>query len=584
MVSTRPKNATQHPGEIVKQATRKRRTAKEIAADNQRTREAQEAQQLAAQNGINRVAEVEASMEIEQAGAIAKAIPIKPRPRPVKQRPRVTEDAPSKNRSMLGQTSLQSKGDHTLKSSADDMGTDGDCELEVESEATEPPSTPLKTLKALLEVTCSDNDDDDEEESDSEERAAIVRRNGKRKGCNEDVELHAAPITGHGRNKTATGSVKSTTTTPSLRESDADDDTVSSLPLSGTPFADLPYDKQLEIVSFALEQKPHTGKRKIEEVAGELGLQLEDDSIDYEDGDDVMEFGDDIMEFGEDAMDLDSEIEDASPIAKKILKGTNSVGCTTTARQTSVTAIEKPLVLQPSKKARSEPSQTSTDSNEATVPAVPESMLADMAIKPAAGSGQWQNTDLPPILTENGSWRRHFIPTVLLWAADLLCAMQAIFNAMYPGVKYNIQPRGPIMGSVLIIHSKITQRLCTWHSNFSSTAIALIANFLASLRESEEDEDEDDEDKKENTDGREKFMTEMVASLLEGYAFLFAGPRYVQGLRDLPLLSSFTGFIDVPELDTQALSSTRMECVIGACTVALEQCFEISRTKGEEEH
>lgn len=134
MVSTRPKNATQRPGEIVKQATRKRRTAKEIAADNQRTREVQEAQQLAAQNGINRVAEVEASMEIEQAGAIAKAIPIKPRPRPVKQRPCVTEDAPSKNRSMLGQTSLQSKGDHTLKSSADDMGTDGDCELEVESE------------------------------------------------------------------------------------------------------------------------------------------------------------------------------------------------------------------------------------------------------------------------------------------------------------------------------------------------------------------------------------------------------------------------------------------------------------------
>jgi hypothetical protein len=130
MVSTRPKNATQRPGEIVKQTTRKRRTAKEIAADNQRTREAQEAQQLAAQNGINRVAEVETSMEIEQAGAIAKVIPVKPRPRPVKQKPRVAEDAPSKNRSMLGQTSLEAKGNHTLKSGADDIGADGDCELE----------------------------------------------------------------------------------------------------------------------------------------------------------------------------------------------------------------------------------------------------------------------------------------------------------------------------------------------------------------------------------------------------------------------------------------------------------------------
>jgi hypothetical protein len=95
-------------------------------------------------------------------------------------------------------------------------------------------------------------------------------------------------------------------------------------------------------------------------------------------------------------------------------------------------------------------------------------MLADMVIKPAAGNGQWRNTDLPPILTENGLWHRQFIPTVLLWAgsqssfwtikaADLLCAVQAIFNMMYPKVKYNIQPRGPIMGmvSVICIHTFI---------------------------------------------------------------------------------------------------------------------------------
>ncbi|KAG1759536.1 hypothetical protein EDD22DRAFT_849174 [Suillus occidentalis] len=82
MVSTHPQNVTQYPGEIVKQTMRKQHTAKEIAADNQQIREAQEAQQLATQNSINRVAEVEASIEIdsEQAGAIAKAIPIKPHP------------------------------------------------------------------------------------------------------------------------------------------------------------------------------------------------------------------------------------------------------------------------------------------------------------------------------------------------------------------------------------------------------------------------------------------------------------------------------------------------------------------------
>jgi hypothetical protein len=132
------------------------------------------------------------------------------------------------------------------------------------------------------------------------------------------------------------------------------------------------------------------------------------------------------------------------------------------------------------------------------------------------------------------------------------------------------------------------------------------------LRESEEDEDEDDEDK-ENADSREKFMTEMAASLLEGYAFLFADPdtckaseiyRSIFMLQMIATthLNTVTGFIDVPELDTRALSSTRMECVIGACAVAVslickfEQllmftillaartCFEASRGKGEEEH
>ncbi|KAG2080560.1 hypothetical protein BD769DRAFT_1399677 [Suillus cothurnatus] len=742
MVSTRPKNATQHPGEIVKQATRKRRTAKEIAVDTRRTREAQEAQELAAQNGINRVAEVEASMEIEQAAAIAQAKPVKPRPRPVKARPHVTEDAPSKNHSMLG-TSFQSKGDHTLESSADNMDADGDCELELESEvrpkkkkkenrllreamsavrlkkqnekwdrpddlikvdqpgrptdgkahgldkkgknveskkfslsgqvnnwqdqvephskgksskgasgrsgtstapcstaysrltstsvtsattfsqATEPPSTPPKSSKYIPQATCSDaeddakeyaDNDDGEDESDSEERAAVITEKEKGKAAMKtvieidsgtDTELLTAPIAGSGKNRTATSAKL---TTPSLQESDTNDDTALNLPLSGTPFADLPYERQLEIVSFALEQKPCTGKRKIEDIAGELGLQVEDDSIDYEDG--AMEFGDEILEFGDNAMELDSEIEDSSPVAKKDLKGTHSVGRTTTA--TSVMAVEKALVPQPAKKARSNPATTqtsttttkvlrpakkvkseptSTTSTTATVPAVSESMLADMAIKPAAGNGQWRNTDLPPMLTENGSWHRQFVPTVLLWAgsqssfwtieaADLLCAVQAIFNTMYPGVKYNVQPRGPIMGV----------RLCTWRSNFGSTAIALIANFLASLREREDEDEEEDEDENENADSKEKFMTQMAASLLEGYAFLFADPNtckaseiycsvFILQMIATTHLNAIAGFIDVPELDTRALSSTKMESVIGACAVALERALKLVAEK-----
>ncbi|KAG1887391.1 hypothetical protein F4604DRAFT_1675357 [Suillus subluteus] len=579
------------------------------------------------------------------------------------------------------QTSFQSKGDHTLKSSADNMGTDGDCELELESEAkpkrkkkenlllckavsvarlkkqnldrpddlikvdqpgrsidvkahgldkkgknieskkfslleqvnnwrdqvephpkgksskatsasgrsgtsipcsttdsrrstnvtsattfsqaTEPPSTPPKTSKSVPKVTCSNDDNDNDnnnDESDSEERAAIIAEKGKGKAAMKtvikidsgtDTELHTAPIVG--KNRTATSAKL---TTLSLQESDADDDTVLSLPLSGTPFADLPYDRQLEIVSFALEQAPRISKRKIEEIAGELGLQVDDNLIDYEDGDDVMELGDDTMEFRDDTMELDSETKDASPIAKKVLKGTNSMGRITTA--ISITAVEKPLVLRPAKKARSEPATTQTlmtttkvkseptsiTSTTAAVPDVVKPMLADMAIKPAAGNGQWQ-----------------FIPTVLLWAgsqssfwtieaADFLCAVQAIFNTMYPGVKYNIQPRGPIMG-------------------------------VASLRESEDADEE--EDRNENADSKEQFVIQMAASLLEGYAFLFMDPDtckaseiycsvFMLQMIAMTHLNAVAGFVDVPELDTRWN-------VIGACAVALEHALKLVAEK-----
>jgi hypothetical protein len=137
-----------------------------------------------------------------------------------------------------------------------------------------------------------------------------------------------------------------------------------------------------------------------------------------------------------------------------------------------------------------------------------------------------------------------------------------------------------LLFTVLIINSKITQHLCTWHSNFGSTAIALIANFLASLRESEDEDEDKDEDENENTDSREKFMTQMAASLLKGYAFLFADPNtckaseiyrsvFMLQMITMTHLNTVTGFVNVPELDTCTLSSTRMECVIGAYTVAV---------------
>jgi len=125
-----------------------------------------------------------------------------------------------------------------------------------------------------------------------------------------------------------------------------------------------------------------------------------------------------------------------------------------------VTASQKPKVL-PGPRTKKIKLETASQTLMMPMPAIPamsESMLADMATKPKTGS-QWHNTDLLPIMLENGAWRRQFIPTVLLWAGsqpnfwtieapNLLCALQTIFATIYPGVEHKVQLKGPIMGVV----------------------------------------------------------------------------------------------------------------------------------------
>jgi len=157
-------------------------------------------------------------------------------------------------------------------------------------------------------------------------------------------------------------------------------------------------------------------------------------------------------------------------------------------------------------------------------------MSADMAMRPKSGN-QWRNTDLPPIMLEEGAWRRSFIPTVFLWAGaqpnfwsikaeSLVTALQAIFDVTFPGINHNVQPKGWIIGLECLalifvsdyfnLHLKVNQCLCSWHSNFGSTAIALITNFLVTSKNNETDENVD-------TD----YEQELSASLLENWAFLY---------------------------------------------------------------
>ncbi|KAG2123297.1 hypothetical protein DEU56DRAFT_760106, partial [Suillus clintonianus] len=93
-MTTRPKNATQHPGHILTggEGRVKRRTKAQKAADDQREKEEKQASEMALQEGHKRVAAFQKKMQTDQAAARADAPkPTRPRPRPVKKVAKVAE-------------------------------------------------------------------------------------------------------------------------------------------------------------------------------------------------------------------------------------------------------------------------------------------------------------------------------------------------------------------------------------------------------------------------------------------------------------------------------------------------------------
>ncbi|KAG1870862.1 hypothetical protein F4604DRAFT_1926419 [Suillus subluteus] len=111
---TCPKNATQHPGLVLLEGQKKRRTKAQIAQDKERALEAQAIKEAAVQHGVNQLAGIEASMEVQQATEAAnRAKPVKPRARPVKKKENVKE-------SMQGATSELTSENHPVQAIVQD--------------------------------------------------------------------------------------------------------------------------------------------------------------------------------------------------------------------------------------------------------------------------------------------------------------------------------------------------------------------------------------------------------------------------------------------------------------------------------
>jgi hypothetical protein len=116
----------------------------------------------------------------------------------------------------------------------------------------------------------------------------------------------------------------------------------------------------------------------------------------------------------------------------------------------------------------------------------------------------------------------------------------------------------------------VNQRICSWRSNFGSTAIALVANFLATSKDNE-DEDEDEDANFEQT---------LAAELLQEWAFLYEDPEvrdpgqiyrseFMLEMIEATHLNAIAGFLDVPAINTDDLQLQGMQAVIAACAASV---------------
>ncbi|KAG0708308.1 hypothetical protein DFH29DRAFT_870868 [Suillus ampliporus] len=375
-----------------------------------------------------------------------------------------------------------------------------------------PPPTPTKEFQADNILTISDTDESD---SDSKECAAAIAVKEKGKAALKNIiEIRSGPDPDNNK-VIMTEAVTKTIVGVNKRSDNLQDVEIL------TPFADLPYSRQAEIISLALEQtEPQCtvsfSKRKFEKAIN--NLSKEEEMYHNANGDYAMTDNDTT------SSDDETNLKAISPDVKEVLKANNVVH---TTAKTSMMVSEKAKVLPnlPAKKIKSEPRAKKVKSElTSQVPmtlalaapqaAVPVLTLADMTTKPATG--------------------------------------HILYNVSRSKAQYPIQ--GPYHG----------------HGH----------PVLVYLAQDSSDKDEEEDGIDNENDSVDTAIIAMACNLSKNYAFLFVDPDtydpseiyhsvFMLQLIAMAHLNTITGFVNVPELNTHVLASLKMESVVSACAVAI---------------
>ncbi|OJA17324.1 hypothetical protein AZE42_13743, partial [Rhizopogon vesiculosus] len=135
--------------------------------------------------------------------------------------------------------------------------------------------------------------------------------------------------------------------------------------------------------------------------------------------------------------------------------------------------------VPPTKKVKLE-QRTDVSESDSAMPATTQ--MSNAWVEVIRARSAYRNPDLPPACQDT-HWPKIFLPTIYLWAGSqpnlwnisddaLLNSISEVFKAVYPDVEYIPTVQGSVFGVT-------NQRLSEWRSNFGSTAIAIIIDFLA---------------------------------------------------------------------------------------------------------
>ncbi|KAG1775763.1 hypothetical protein EV702DRAFT_972585 [Suillus placidus] len=171
--------------------------------------------------------------------------------------------------------------------------------------------------------------------------------------------------------------------------------------------------------------------------------------------------------------------------------------------------------------------------------------------------GQYRNNDLP--VPADSKWVKAFLSTALLWAGSqpnpwemsesvMADALQEIFNVVYPGVKYKVNPNGTVFAVVSLFLCR-QRRLSEWRSNIGSTALAIIVDFCSRIKDA---------------------PNAIVAKqLLKNYAFMY---------EDSDNISRETAYLSVSVL--QMIASTHLSAIVNHTDVPALNTDELALGKG----